>query len=618
MSNIFGRRKPITTKDLAKRNREVVDLQAQGRIPEALAAAEEAQQLAVAHLPETDLERAKAIHNLAAIQSSAGEVKKALLSYVQALEAMRAAVGEEHEYYGHVQGTFASFLASIGEFEEAELFYVRSISTIRRRLKGNENRLAGVVRGLVEMHEAMSRQEQAQADEDAHAGLSAQVGEAHFERSRQIQWLRMELERMPPAVREFYEKDMDKARKDFGARSTYGQALAIVDRRRESGEPYALFLRGFEGEDYDYRVNSPMHLTDDPELHTNVTVSRQPSVVEIHLGKALQGKMPALAVASPSSIDPGQTSMGALLPRLILPNEGWLDIVQVLIGYAHLIVVDCLGLNPGLRKELEAIAEGGKADNTVIVLHKDRADLDELTDWARLMANTTGGTLAADPSREWVTKDHELLRPFKRIGYVEDVSKEDLASSDLFAELLAFAPLVRSATRLGKAGTEIVETGSGTPIDVVRYLETSLFLAQGVPGWRERGTAYFNLGLILQGLGNIEGALEAFTACHTAGVALNDLSNQGRGLAMKALVLHKAGQSSEAAETSLASLEPLEKTGDGEYLERSLRTLSEANQALGEGEKAEAANAELQRLKAEGQWSRSRAEGHFMALFFPN
>src|SRR5262245_61497501 len=117
----------LTTRHIAERNRNVVELQAQGRVEESLRAAEETELLAVIHLPDSDRERAKAICNLAAIQGMIGDNSKALETFARALSALRTAVGEQHEYYGRTLGTFAGFLKSLDRCEEAELHFVKAI-----------------------------------------------------------------------------------------------------------------------------------------------------------------------------------------------------------------------------------------------------------------------------------------------------------------------------------------------------------------------------------------------------------------------------------------------------------------------------------------------------------
>lgn len=141
--------------------------------------------------------------------------------------------------------------------------------------------------------------------------------------------------------------------------STHAQAQAIVNRRIKCGEPFALLLRGFEGEAYDYLVRNPKNLPCGGGRSTYVTLDAGPGTVELAVCPALQTVLAMLTVASPASADSGQKILGALLPRLIMPTEGWIDDIKILIRLAHVIVVDRLSVNQRMRMEMEAIKEHG-------------------------------------------------------------------------------------------------------------------------------------------------------------------------------------------------------------------------------------------------------------------
>jgi tetratricopeptide (TPR) repeat protein len=192
---------------------------------------------------------------------------------------------------------------------------------------------------------------------------------------------------------------------------------------------------------------------------------------------------------------------------------------------------------------------------------------------------------------------------------VEDLSEVDLCASPLFRDLLVSVPLARSATRLGQAGTALANSGKAVKSE--RYLQGALFIAHDVPGWAERATVWFNLGVLLRAPGRYDDALRAFAECQAAAVAMNDRSNQGRGLAMTGDVCLKAGAPSKSVEpllaSLLASLLPLEAAHDSEHIARSLQLLSQAYQAIGDAAKSKAAQTELRRLNTDGTWSGSSA-----------
>src|SRR5262249_46946547 len=144
------------------RNRMVVALLGEDRIAQALAAAEETERLAVDHLAETDVELAKAICNLAAVEGKAGDAKKALKTYGRALQALRAAVGERHVYYGRTLGNIAAFLAALGKDKEAESIFVDAMLTLANVPPEEQGQLARVLLDLTELHQRMSEREQAE------------------------------------------------------------------------------------------------------------------------------------------------------------------------------------------------------------------------------------------------------------------------------------------------------------------------------------------------------------------------------------------------------------------------------------------------------------------------
>jgi tetratricopeptide (TPR) repeat protein len=618
----------INTSSIAERNLKVVELQGRGEMQEALTAALETEQLAVAHLPGNDVERAKSIYNLGAIQTALGDFG-GFETLIRALEAMKASVGEQHQYYGRLLSLIAYRLEMFGRFEMAERYHVKAICNFYSGGTDTGSYLDEEVRSIARLHAYLSQKEPAAAT--AATPDDSQVGEAHFERSLQTRAMRAELDQLPPDIRKIAESNLDKAREVFGAHSTHQVAQAIIKDRETRGEPFALLLRGFEGEAYDYVIhlgpklsgwpglgeliqyaNDPESITGDPDRKMVVTPTEGPGKLEVMLANALKDHLRPITVASPSSIDPGQTIQGGLVPRIILADATWLRVVRSYIRLAHLIVVDGLGLNPGVRLELEAIVQSGKCDNTVIVLHRDRARFEELENTALISADIAGGTLDLNVERVWLTKDNPILRPFTRIGYVEDLSSETLASDPLFHDLLAMTPLARTSTRLGMAGTKLIESDKAQ--DGVLYLQAAMLTARGLTGWAERATVCFNLGIMYGAAGQLESALDAFNGSHTVALATNDLSDQGRALAMIGDVYLKMNKPAEARAALVKCLTPLDATKD-EYLDLALRKLAEACRGVHDEAQASICEVELQRLQAEKSGSLKEAAAAFHKAF---
>jgi tetratricopeptide (TPR) repeat protein len=619
----------FTTESIRQQNLKVAELQTRGESPQALSVALETEQLARTHLPDNDPERAKAIYNLGAIQTAAGD-RNGFETLDRALTAMSAAFGEQHPFYGRLLALIADRHGMFGEYSKAEAFFVKAIATLSQAGPDSAGHFNDAVYSLTQLHRAVAQQEELVAA--AEPLTQTPIGEAHFERSLQTQSMRKELDLLPPEIREFAEKNLDSAQKLIGTWSTHQVAQSIIKDRETRGEPFALLLRGFEGEAYDYVVaigpklsgwpglgellqfqKDPTSITNDPSRKMVVTFTGGPSKVETILAEALSGHLRAVTVASPSSIDSGQTTQGALFPRIVLSDESWLSTVRSYIRAAHVIVMDGLGLNPGVQKELEAIIECGKCANAVILLHKDRSEFDKIEDTAKVMADIAGGTLERRTEPEWLTADQPLLASFPNIGYVDDLLSDKLAESPLFSLLFQTIPLVRSMTRLIISGMKLIN--SGNPGDGSLYLQIALLIGRGVPGWSERAITYFNLGILYRGAGDPATALQIFAQCHQEALTTNDSSDQGRALSMMGDCYLKLGQSLEAKDTLLKSLKPLDAEKDVAYLKRSLRALSEACKLLGEETQSASILEEVQHLESSGGWSLSNAGSSFRDVF---
>ena len=118
----------------------------------------------------------------------------------------------------------------------------------------------------------------------------------------------------------------------------------------QRGIPFVLYLRKF-----------------------NVTVLRGPGefgpqLLENSLRAALPAGVNVVTIQDPDSIYSGTgSSADRGAPALILPYEGWRDVVRELIEHAALIVSECLMLSEGVMFELETAYRLGHWDRTVLV-----------------------------------------------------------------------------------------------------------------------------------------------------------------------------------------------------------------------------------------------------------
>jgi tetratricopeptide (TPR) repeat protein len=179
------------------------------------------------------------------------------------------------------------------------------------------------------------------------------------------------------------------------AYETDEQAREIVRRYVEDGAPFAVYLRSFELEAYDY-------------LKPATEADPQARLFGVETGGAsgLEQRLAGLpvtfvAVANPSRVVPGAVH----IPRLRLPDRDWLTVVEWLVRAASFVVLELGALAPGVRQELDAIDRSKRRADTVIVLDEtDRFPLE------RRLLETMGATIPDHPR-----PDAETLAGYPRV-----------------------------------------------------------------------------------------------------------------------------------------------------------------------------------------------------------
>jgi hypothetical protein len=251
--------------------------------------------------------------------------------------------------------------------------------------------------------------------------------------------------------------------------STHTEAYAIVERFARDRTPFALYLRSFDIEANETvmpianarrwqrseRANaieravmqgiSPSAAVAGLVSTDQWLISRlgSPSDVDAYLGERLARHLAVIGVFNPAAM---ATRMGRV-PRLELSHNAWEMGVRLLVSSAHLIVVECFRLTPGVLTELELIENRERAPNTVIVLPsaKTVADLDELQTLAELAgASTTTsdsevpGIARVDDARrtQIVARDSQALHAFARVIDEDSLLADDPSALDVFAGLL--------------------------------------------------------------------------------------------------------------------------------------------------------------------------------------
>src|SRR5260221_8888123 len=144
----------------------------------------------------------------------------------------------------------------------------------------------------------------------------------------------------------FWEKITNIARGE--AEELHREAAMIMHDYQATKRPFALYLRSFEAEAYFYFSPDCVPGRDGGTVTTTLL---GPSSVEEKIISGLRGRLPLLAIANPAQLIVARGD----IPRLQLPNEGWQQIAQNLIEYAHVIVMDCDALAPGVVWEIETI-----------------------------------------------------------------------------------------------------------------------------------------------------------------------------------------------------------------------------------------------------------------------
>jgi hypothetical protein len=161
------------------------------------------------------------------------------------------------------------------------------------------------------------------------------------------------------------------------------------------------------------------------EPHVFSVVSAEAGNLEQQLAQAIGRRASVLAIANRSSV----LETASLVPRLFLPDEGWEEIAEALVGTAHIIVVWVEAMTPGIRWELECIRRNGRTSSTVVVLGADDDD------W-RATRKVIRTAAAVDSPAAATTPKAAELRGFELIVDARDVSVAGGALAPALADLV--------------------------------------------------------------------------------------------------------------------------------------------------------------------------------------
>jgi len=197
------------------------------------------------------------------------------------------------------------------------------------------------------------------------------------------------------------------------AYETDGQARDVVRRFVEDGVPFALYLRSFELEAYDFLKPAT---DDDPQARRFGVETGGSSELEKRLAEL---PVAFIAVANPSRVVPGAVR----IPRLRLSDDDWLPVVEWLVRVASFVVFELGALAAGVRLELAAIDRAGRRADTVVVL--DEAERFQLE---RQLLGVMGAVVAEHPR-----PDAAMLAGYPRVLRVDSFDPADHAMADLLA-----------------------------------------------------------------------------------------------------------------------------------------------------------------------------------------
>jgi hypothetical protein len=188
-----------------------------------------------------------------------------------------------------------------------------------------------------------------------------------------------------------------------------------------------LFLRSFELEAYEFHTGGDWTAETHLPAHTVSMSNAGPSSVERQLVDAFPEPPVVLAVANRLSLFESSWST----PRLFLPDEGWKDVIAVLVRAASVTVMQIETLSPGVHWELEQIDAYGAPDRTLIVCLGQDEDSLALMSGLRRFA----GLPAID--RPPVRPANAALSRFPHVVPWEEIPPEGIAAVPPLPDLLA-------------------------------------------------------------------------------------------------------------------------------------------------------------------------------------
>lgn len=365
------------------------------------------------------------------------------------------------------------------------------------------------------------------------------------------------------------------------AEQSHRAAAMVMHEFQATKRPFALFLRSFEVEAYEYFSTD---CAPDRDGGTVTTTLAGPSSVEQKIVAALSQRLPLLAIANPSQL---LTSRG-LIPRLQLPNEGWQQVVLNLIEHAHLIVMDCDSFATGVLWELDSITKAGRQDATLIVLPARGVAAPEsaLQEIAEILGSAVVKRLPP------ATKSDAPLRGFSRVAHEDEIDLEPLEASPLLADLLARAAEIAAqapifdpqqyARWLNNEGVGLAAQQLWS--EAFQMHTQALLVRQHLDDREGLLVTQRNLGVLCTDAGEDARALPYFEDALKLAQELKHPGEAGVIAAYKGFAYRQMGQRDEAIRWLRTGYQLQVAGGEGAVLEDTLRQLAELHREAGEGD----------------------------------
>jgi tetratricopeptide (TPR) repeat protein len=338
----------------------------------------------------------------------------------------------------------------------------------------------------------------------------------------------------------------------FADERTHEQARAIVRAFCEEGAPFALYLRAFQEEAYDFPL--PASERDPKDRLIGYAGGTSRSTLETKLASAFDGHVAAITAYNPSNLV--LSNLG--FPRLELDSESWEGEIDWLMQAASFIVFELDVLAPGVFLELELLASHRREDSTVVVLPAKDAE-QTLVDLIYSLHARMGAVV---PDYETPDEEHPAIQRFARVVR-EDELPSDVLRSPLFADLVA----AHHARRGLSDPASLVERGhlvnawgalrlaAEETDEAQESFVAALRLFNDAHDDRGLAAVLMNVGHMYLEVGQHDDAISAFRDSGTVSKRANDEAGFRQAVAWVGLSHYLAGDPETAAHYLLKAVE---------------------------------------------------------------